>query len=77
MQLLIGPAGGVCCLYDEAIDLGSLGRLSIRRGSFVEPTKDGQWTADLSPVKGPSLGPFPLRSQALDAERCWLEENWL
>ena len=26
---------------------------------------------------GPKLGPFLLRSEALDAERIWLESNWL
>jgi hypothetical protein len=77
MELLIDPQGIVRCLYDEAIDLSALGRLSIRRASFVEPTEDGQWTADLSPVEGPTLGPFLLRSQALDAEHYWLEEHLL
>ena len=65
------------CLYGEELDLHALGRLEIQRGSHVEPTDDGQWTADLSPVAGPVLGPFPSRSLALDAEREWLERNWL
>ena len=45
------------------------GRLTIARGSHVEPTEAGDWTADLSPVGGPLLG--------LSAEREWLELNWL
>jgi len=77
MQLLIDPRGTVHSLYTEAIDLASLGRLSIRRGSYVEPLADGRWWADLAPVCGPSLGPFALRSEALAAERQWLEMHWL
>jgi hypothetical protein len=77
MQLRVDPGGGVRCLYSECIDLASLGAASIRRASRVEPDGDGQWYADLSPVDGPRLGPFVLRSQALDAERDWLEAHWL
>lgn len=77
MQILIAPEGVVRCLYDEAIDLRILGRLTLARGSRVEPTPDGQWTADLSPVNGPVLGPFLHRSLALEAERQWLERHWL
>ena len=77
MDLLIEPSGTVRCVFGEQIDLGQLGRLSIRRGSHVEPTHDGQWTADLSPVQGPLLGPFPTRTAALNAEVTWLQEHWL
>ena len=77
MQLVITPSGSVRCIYAEQLDLHRLGRLHIERGSHVEPTGDGQWTADLSPVDGPILGPFPCRSDALAAESRWLEEHWL
>ena len=77
MELHVAPAGQVRCLYDEAIDLGQLGTLSITRGSYVEPAADGRWTADMAPVGGPVLGPFPHRSEALAAERHWLERHWL
>ena len=77
MQLLIQPGGGIRCLYAEVLDLPCLGQLSIRRGSHVEPTDDGRWTANLSPVSGPVLGPFARRSAALEAEREWLEQHWL
>ena len=77
MQLIVQPSGEVRCLYSEELDLAVLGKLSIERGSHVEPTDDGQWTADLAPVNGPVLGPFPHRSQALDAERDWLQKHWL
>jgi len=75
MQLLITTAGDVRCVYDEAIDMTRLGRMSIARGSHVEPDRQGRWFADL--VDGPRLGPFDRRSEALQAERRWLEENWL
>ena len=77
MELMICPSGRARCIYDERIDLRSLGSTSIRRASHVEPTSDGRWTADLSPVNGPILGPFALRSEALTAEQVWLLDNWL
>ena len=77
LQLLIEPSGNVRCVYDEALPLQALGTLTISRGSHVEPTESGQWTADLSPVNGPLLGPFENRSAALSAEREWLETHWL
>jgi hypothetical protein len=76
MRLRIDPTGGVRCVYGEAIDLSSLGALTIRRASHVEPDEQGRWWADLSPVGGPLLGPFAARSPALDAEGAWLEANW-
>ncbi len=33
------------------------------------------WWADLLPVNGPVLGPFSTRSEALEAELRWLEDN--
>ncbi len=77
MQLVIECGGRVRCLYDEAIDLSALGRPTIRRGSHVEPDDHGRWVVDLSPVSGPTLRPLATRSQALAAERHWLEANWL
>jgi hypothetical protein len=77
MQLLIDPGGTLRCLYDESIDLTSLGQLVIQRASHVEPDDTGQWWADLAPVHGPRLGPFAKRSEALRAEVSWLEQNRL
>jgi len=77
MQLIVDAKGQVQCLYSEAIDLTAFGPLDIRRASQVEPDADGRWWADLAPVGGPKLGPFDRRSQALDAERTWLETNRL
>ena len=48
MQLVITPTGRVRCLYGEELDLHQLGRMTIRRGSHVEPTETGQWL-----VRGP------------------------
>ena len=75
MHLLIRADGSINCVYGEAIDLSRLGTLQIRRGSHVEPISDGHWTVDLSPVNGPQLGPFPLRSAALAAELQWLNAH--
>jgi len=77
MELLIGTSGNVRCVYDETLDLTSLGDIHIKRGSHVEPTATGYWTADMSPVDGPVLGPFATRSAALEAERTWLLNHWL
>ena len=77
MHLVIDARGGVRAVYGELIDLRSLGRPALSRASHVEPTPDGRWTADLRPVVGPVLGPFAHRSEALEAERAWLEVNWL
>jgi hypothetical protein len=77
MDLFIDNKGLVRCIYDESINLAALGSIDISRASHVEPTPDGQWTADMSPVAGPLLGPFAVRSEALAAERGWLERNWL
>lgn len=77
MQLVISPGGEVRCVYAESIDLRRLGPLSIRRASHVEPSTDGRWLADLSPVDGPILGPFDHRTEALFAEQEWLDTNWL
>jgi len=77
MDLVISPVGDIRCIYGETIDLHSLGTLTIRRASHVEPTPDGRWLADLTPVNGPILGPFDRRTDALTAELSWLEQHWL
>lgn len=77
MQLVIERQGSARCIYSEAVDLTSLGRVTVQRGSYVEPDDMGAWWADLSPVHGPLLGPFLHRSAALAAEVAWLESHWL
>ncbi len=77
MDLVVSEEGDIRCIYDEVIDLAAFGRPCISRGSFVEPSTDGYWHVDLSPVHGPTLGPFEQRSAALAAEHSWLESHWL
>lgn len=76
MKLYVSTEGECRSVYSETLDLSSVGALSIRRASHVEPTSDGKWIADLCPVSGPQLGPFSTRSQALQAEVAWLDA-WL
>lgn len=76
MDVVINDAGGIRCIYSESIDLTQLGAATISRASHVEPTADGSWTADMSPVGGPQLGPFLHRSEALKAEVSWLRQHW-
>jgi hypothetical protein len=77
MDIIVTPGGDARCVYSEDIDLAAVGTINIRRASFVEPDAQGRWRADLSPVAGPVLGPFPARSQALTAETEWLAQHWL
>jgi len=77
MYLVIEPQGQIRCLYEEVLDFASLGITSITRASHVEPDNHGRWWADLSPTHGPVLGPFSCRSEALRAEKTWLETHWL
>jgi hypothetical protein len=73
MELVVGVDGVARCIYDETLDLRELGKLQITRASHVEPDADGYWWADMGPSGGPVLGPFRSRSEALGAERAWLE----
>ncbi len=75
--IAIQPDGSVRFVYsDELAGLLDLGPADVRRASHVEPEGDS-WTADLSPVGGPKLGPFRLRKHALAAEVAWIEEHIL
>ena len=77
MNLFISPRGALRFLYGECLDLRAIGPPNIQRASHVEPDAEGNWYADLSPVHGPRLGPFPRRTQAIHAEIDWLERNVL
>ena len=72
MELVVGCDGGVRCIYHEALDLREIGKLQITRASHVEPDAEGYWWADMGPSGGPVLGPYGSRTQALGAERGWL-----
>ena len=72
VKLVITPGGRIRLLYDD--DLLPL------MASHVEPAADGGrgWTADMTPVApGVVLGPFPTRTQALQAEIDWLTAHGL
>lgn len=75
MTFIFNEDGTAEMIYTEEIDLNELGKLDISRASHVEPTSDGKWTADMSPVNGPVLGPFDTRTEALQKEVKWLNEN--
>jgi hypothetical protein len=74
--LKVKPDGTLVTVYTECLDLDALGHVQCSRASHVEPEPTGGWTADLSPVGGPVLGPFAKRSEALAAEVTWLDA-WL
>ena len=77
IDLIVERDGSVRMIYDETIDVRSLGDPTIRRGSYVEPAKGGRWKVDLTPMNGPVLGPFTSRSVALEEEVAWLRSKWL
>ena len=77
MKIVIALGGAARAIYSEVIDLAVLGSPVITRASHVEPDQHGVWWADMSPVGGPSLGPYPHRSEALAAEIAWLEQHFL
>jgi len=75
-KIRIAPDGSITFVYRDGLrGLLRHGKSEIRRASHVEPTDDCRWTADLSPVGGPVLGPFDDRESALQAEVAWLKEN--
>lgn len=72
------PGGLNRSLYQEQVDLSHLGPVvGLRRASHVEPDPEapGLWTADMRPSGGPLAGPFTSRSEALEYEKEWLEQN--
>ena len=74
----ITAQGTLQFIYEDALlPLVQSGLSHIRRASYVEPTPDGQWTADLQPLQGPILGPFTTRQEALRQEVEWIVKNWL
>ena len=72
MELIIDSYGLTRCVYSDAIPLQGFGQVRIKRASNVEPNEQGEWIADLSPVFGPTLGPFVKRTDAIEAEVTWL-----
>jgi hypothetical protein len=80
-EICILPDGTIRCLYHDALKpIFRGGKGKFRRASHVDPkmTEKGVgWFVDLSPVKGPELGPYKTRDAALKAEIKWLEKNRL
>ena len=77
-QFVIKIEGGqAVMLYDDAAlpVMNALGTPVTRRASHVEPSEDGTWSADMSPVGGPVLPGYPTRAAALQAEVAWLRLN--
>lgn len=60
---------------DLARAMARHGDLNISRASHVEPTPEGKWEVDLTPVGGPKVGTFIRREWALAFERNWLMRN--
>ena len=77
MELVFESSSNARCVYSDTLPLVTIGKLRIERASNVEPNKEGEWIADLSPVSGPTLGPFSKRTDAIAAEVQWLRDNWL
>lgn len=81
MKIYIAPNGDMKAIYSDdlkkALENSGWPTDHIERASHVEPDSNGNWVADLSPVKGPRLGPFGTRVEALTAEASWIEDNIL
>ncbi len=76
VRVIVAPDGSMRTVYADSAAplLAAVGAVRISRASHVEPGGGG-WVADLSPVAGPSLGPFPTRAEALAAELSWLHSR--
>jgi hypothetical protein len=81
-QILIAADGSIRFIWDdELVELITAGTARVDRASRVDPSPGGPqfagWTVDLTLSDGPVLSGFALRSQALAAERKWIEEHVL
>ena len=77
MMIRIYPDGYLRFLYEDRLNLSEIGRVRMSRASWVEPDSEGRWWVDLDHSRGPVLGPFTTRAEALKAEVDWLERNRL
>ena len=76
MIVYVDEKGGLQFIYQEEINMEELGTSSIRRASDVEPTEHSQWFANLARSGGPALGPFKNRSEAIEAELIWIQDQF-
>jgi hypothetical protein len=77
IKIRINRDGKMTFIYDDALAaLANLPDATITRVSHVEPC-DGGWEARMLGIVGEqvTLGPFPLREQALQAEKKYLEQR--
>lgn len=75
-SILVSPQGKISLIYrDELGELLTQGNSQTRRASFVEPSSDNTWEADLGLSNGPTLTGFNTRQEALNAEKQWLENR--
>lgn len=72
MTIDFDPKGIGHCLYGEAIDLHSLGSLTVRRASHIEFNDTTQQWDVLPPDGGIPLFSHPTRSQCLTWEHTHL-----
>ncbi len=73
INVLIRPDGSVVMIYQEHLSLTALGPGKVKRASEVNPDGEGKWWAQI--YRGPKLGPFAKRSEAVAAEIRYLEEH--
>lgn len=75
-RIIATKEGKLVFVYNDSLRcLLNLGAAAIRRASEVEPTADLRWSADLSRVSGPQIGPFRDRDAAIAAEVEWLNDH--
>lgn len=69
-------AGQIRAIHNDALTpiFDQAEKVEIKRASHVEPVGK-LWYADLAPVAGPFLGPFPTRQLALAAEVAYLDKR--
>lgn len=79
IEMTIQEDGTIKAIHNDALaPLYDESKTEIKRASHVEPVNGGEqvnWVADMSPLNGPKLGPYRLRSDALEAEVEWLKQN--
>lgn len=79
VEICVEADGSLNFVHDDRVTgaVAALGDLRIQRASHVEADAAGCWWADLAPVGGPKLGPYPpgQRHQALADEVAWLHRQ--
>lgn len=76
-EIVIAPDGTLRFVHSDSVAqlARGLGELRIARASHVEPTSDGRWQADMSPVGGPALPATDTRAESLAQEHAYLSER--